>query len=458
MNQPVTPTATTTQASSLPLSSAPVSASSGGQGTGNGGTGASTILLSNPPPALAALSAGQTIRAVAVGRTADGKILVETRFGQLALTLKGNFTRGTVVQLEITQPGNPTRLAVVDPVAGRGRQAPGQGATANGAASDGMTPRVGQVVNVVPRAADRGSPPQPFQARIVVLGGGETKVANAVAGRVISSPPGGPTVIQTQGGTLSMSGVGALRPGTRIVLVPQNAAQHPGGASSNTAPALTGVATAWTALEDAHAILTAATSPNGTPLAATTIPGTGPHLTTALAFFMNALFHGSFQDWIGRDAHRVLETGNKRELLARLSDDFAHVSRLAGESPGSEWRIAVLPLLDDGILHQIRLYLRRRENDDGDNTGDAGTRFVVEASLTRLGPVQLDGLVRPNRFDLMVRTRDALPPHMRADITELFGNANREFGARGRIDFQVHDTFPVRPLDDIAEPAAGLYA
>ena len=57
----------------------------------------------------------------------------------------------------------------------------------------------------------------------------------------------------------------------------------------------------------------------------------------------------------------------------------------------------------------------------------------------------------------MVRTHDALPAHMREDISLLFAEANREFGATGRIDFRVENPFGVQPGEPDTN-APGVYA
>ncbi len=83
---------------------------------------------------------------------------------------------------------------------------------------------------------------------------------------------------------------------------------------------------------------------------------------------------------------------------------------------------------------------------------------MIEASLSRLGDIQLDGLVRQLRFDLMVRTQAPLPRTMRLDIEALFDNANEQFGVHGAIKFQVLPRFPVDPVHEMEEHAVGVYA
>jgi len=72
---------------------------------------------------------------------------------------------------------------------------------------------------------------------------------------------------------------------------------------------------------------------------------------------------------------------------------------------------------------------------------------VVEIGLSRLGAMQLDGLLRGKRFDLMVRTHAALAAAMQGEIAEVYREGIAATGYHGDIGFDVKSPFPVRPGD-----------
>lgn len=453
-----------TAASSLPatpaISGGP-SASSGGAGTGGAGSG-TTVMVPDPPPALSALGKGQVIRAVVGPPAGDGKILLETRYGQIPVLLKDAPPRGSVLQFQVSRSGSPTELTLIDPGKGQGKS---QGKAGAPVLQPGaITTRAGDTVMVRPMATDgTGRAPAAFQAQIVQIGDAKAGSAQTgsgtpvVMGKVVSSPPGGPTILQTSSGQLALPSVGNLQTGTQVLLRAIAAPPQPvPGAAQAAPPSLTALGSAWTALQDAHNILNGATIGATARISTTAIPVTGPQLATGMAFFLNALFHGSIQEWLGRDAIRMLQENDKTDLLRRLGDDFAQMSRLANEPTSGDWRMVMLPLLDDRTLQQIRLYFREHGSAEDEAGEDTGTRFVIEASLSRLGAIQLDGFVRPARFDLMVRTHHELADQMRADITQLFEAANQEFEAQGQIGFQIQNPFGIQP--ETGETAAGVYA
>ena len=254
-------------------------AASGGAGTGGTGSG-TTFLVPKPPPALSALATGQIVRAVAAGQTADGQTLVDTRFGQFPIKLPFTPERGEVLRLQIVQTGDPTKLTILDK------------GSAEAAKSNTATPRVGDLVTVRgthTAPAGTGAAPAPnarqprrnFRPGLSGLPPANRIPARAGAtsspGRVLSSPPNGPTLVQTAAGRVSLPGVGNLQPGIDIGMRPVGnpAPPAPGGMPGPAPAALTSLGTAWTALEDVHAILNSANANAATPLAPTPSPRPG---------------------------------------------------------------------------------------------------------------------------------------------------------------------------------------
>lgn len=451
------------------------------------------IRLSQPPPALLALSNGALFRGVVVNPSLDGRTIVDTRLGQLSLPLTNPPANGSSLQFQVVKSGIPLELRLV----GADAPATGESPTAKGAPS--LTPRstalaVGDTVfgRYAPStggstATSTGSPtggsapapagsvsagPTPtglaaggFHARIVAIHPSLPAAAAAgneavVTGRVVTSQTGGPTVIETAAGRIILPTTGGAptdrfvtlqilaKPGTVLPTNPSTAHQR----------SLMNLSHNWTALQEVIDAATVSNPQIAAQFISTAVPNTGVTLTAGMALFLAILTRGTMREWLGPDVVRLMESANRQALLSQLGDDFTQIVRLASEPANSDWRVAMLPLLHDGSLQQIRFYLRERHGDGKSGDENQGTRFVIEASLSHLGNIQLDGLVRPARFDLMVRTQNPLPRTMRTEIAALFAQANEEFGVRGRINFQVQSRFSVDPLDELSDHAVGVYA
>jgi hypothetical protein len=60
---------------------------------------------------------------------------------------------------------------------------------------------------------------------------------------------------------------------------------------------------------------------------------------------------------------------------------------------------------------------------------------VIEAEISSLGGIQLDGLVAAGRFDLNFRSHVRMRPDLRRGIIDIYEAALRGEGWRGRINF-----------------------
>jgi len=418
------------------------------------------LRLAQPPPALLTLTAGEVIRAVATGTTADGRTLVDTRFGQLSLALNPPPAAGSSLQLQIAKSGTPLELRLLS-VNGPGGPATPARAPAT------LTPGATVDARFVPTGAANTAAAHNFHARIVAIHTTPPVTASdgaVVSGRIVASQAGGPTVIETAGGRIILPTVGSAVGGavaeraiTLQILAEPGTVLPTDPAAAQRRDLLT-LSHNWTALDDTLTALRADNPALAAQFAATALPTTGSTLTAGIALFVALLTRGALADWLNPDVARLLQGSNRHALLSRLGDDFAHMARLAGEPTNSDWRVAMIPLVHEGALHQVRLYLRRRQRDEDTDTLGLSTRFVIEAALSHLGNIQLDGLVRPKRFDLMVRTQAPLPRVMRTDIAALFDQALAEFAIAGRIAFQVQSRFAVGPSDDRHDHAVGVYA
>jgi len=272
----------------------------------------------------------------------------------------------------------------------------------------------------------------------------------------------GQPILQTPLGTMTLEIRAALQVGSRIAFeLPSGAlgTSGPGAAGSGPAPLGT-LAHSWPALEETLRVLQEVAPPG---VAAATlrdaIPQPGSRLASGLLFFLSALSAGNMNRWIGNQAIQALKSAGRDSLVSRLRRDFGQLGRLA-DNEGGDWRLFFIPIHDGDQLQQLRLFLR---NGGQDGDGGAGqddedpTRFVVEVEMSRLGELQLDGLVREKRLDLILRSRAPLPEFMRRDITQIFHETNEITGNQGKIGFQSSLEWKAMPIEaPLAAADAGV--
>lgn len=212
---------------------------------------------------------------------------------------------------------------------------------------------------------------------------------------------------------------------------------------------LRGFARAWPELGETVAVLQRIDPGLASGVVQGVIPAPGATLASGMLFFLSALTRGDLAGWLGRGAAARLEEAGHGDVMGRLASSFGQLARL-GEPPAmGEWQALFVPLFDGESERQVRLFIRRHSRDAGDGDDGDETRFIVELELDHMGEIQLDGLVREQTFDLILRSPDVLPPSTKRDIAAIFTEGLEITGFTGSLVFQVARDFPVSPIDDI---------
>lgn len=285
-----------------------------------------------------------------------------------------------------------------------------------------------------------------------------------IFGRVVSVTPAGHAVIHTPLGDIMLQNRSALVPGAQLALAIDTLdapapAVPPTPVVQTPQQALLTLSQGWPTLADIVSLLQgtnpdltrAAIDADTAHQALAMLPHAGARLGAGIMGAMAALRSGDLAKLIGPLLVAKGLGGDRDEMVKRLKGEFAQLSALAQDRPEVDWRALFLPVIDDqGRVTQVNLFYRRAKKNEADpNDRGSGTRFVVEADFSRLGPFQLDGLMRPQRFDLMVRSQQRLTDRMRREIEAIYEEARGLTGFAGSIAFQTVNEFPVIPLDDL---------
>ena len=309
-----------------------------------------------------------------------------------------------------------------------------------------------KIVNVQPPAAgaETASPRPPAPA----ASGASLAPGTTLTGVATHATRASHTVIRTDLGTMALETRTPLAQGTLLQLEVTDRAVFPPAGSADAEGRLA-LARDWPSLNAAIAALEQDAPRVARALVETVIPRADTQLAANVLSFLVALRGGSLVNWLGGGPARTLQR-LRPDAFNRLSDDFRSLARSADEPAAGDWRVTVVPFHDRQELRPITLYLRRDRDADGEDAerGRDDTRFVVDVELSRLGHMQLDGLVRgqDKRFDLIVRSERPLPPWMRDDIREIFAEASALTGLKGGTSFHAG---PAGFIDVAAFASAG---
>lgn len=135
------------------------------------------------------------------------------------------------------------------------------------------------------------------------------------------------------------------------------------------------------------------------------------------------------------------------EAMAGLGRQWEAISQPVQGPDNGDWRSLLMPLMMGGQMNSIRLTTRNPRRGASPADREKGTRFLLDLDLSRLGPMQFDGLVKRQhkRFDLIIRTKEPLPGEMRRDIDGLFLAGLVNFGLQGSVAFQPDGRFVATP-------------
>jgi hypothetical protein len=463
-------------------------------------------VLSLPPNV--ALAQGQALTAQVVS-SGNGQIVLATHLGPVTVQSAASLPPGTSVLLQVqaageapqvslylpqwggTAPAAPARTAI--PVATAPPQsAPPtvtthvtEGSVVQAIVTRGTAPAVALPTQTQPSAASTapagqqpamaGAPPPaaagaaPPAAAPLVAGANLTLRVLAVSPPGSELPPAAPlaaqssgrlfpaTIIGQQPGGAPMAAAGTaeivlssappIAAGSRVLL--ELLALRPPDAEVASAlpPSFAG---RWEALGDALALLQRVDPALAHHVADAMVPNAGPRLAGSALFFLSAVFSGEIRRFLDADAMRQLARA-PGGLGARLSNELGQMQRTATDASGQDWRLFLVPILTDQGLEQLRFMLRKDGEEGKKQTEDAGTRFLIEADMSRLGPFQFDGLTRKKHLDLVVRTHKELPPEMREEIRGIFGNTVTALGFTGTIAFRVAPKFEISPVEQPAD-------
>jgi hypothetical protein len=333
----------------------------------------------------------------------------------------------------LPQPDAPETapLAVPAGIVASPATAPPAGRTAAAA-----EPRAPEGEPAAATAAPPDSPPStPIQPRT-----GAGRPLPPFSGTVIATSPS-ETIIDSPIGRLSLPATLGAGPGARLVFTLLRTIDAP--AADGLPPAAPKPTAAELASRLAATLATAlATAPESAATASAALQArAAPQLLAAILLFAAAA-RGHLPDPLQSLATTLAGAGHP-SLAAALATGAAGLRDLAGDARASPFQLLLVPLMEGSAARPLAVYLPVEDDARRGPADEEAARFALEVELTRLGALQLDGLVRARRFDLALRSRRALPTALRAEIAEVFHDSLAAAGLTGDISFAVSATFPV---------------
>lgn len=348
----------------------------------------------------------------------------------------------------------PTRQAAPAPQTPAPQPAP----AAQPAATPTPEPEAPTQQAAVPLAAEAA---KPERAAIPSVVGGRLQATIITVTPPGQQPPAPPIVTPRQGQVVQATVVGAangrplvsldgallsiegkpLPTGTQVTMLlpplPTVSATRPAPIAFPTYPSLPAVAETAAQLGGQPAAVMAAI-----------IPKLGPQLAAELMVVASAFTRGDLRPLVSDNVRQQIDRAGRTKAASALAGEVAEGSKEAAKTPAGDWRMVTLPLHTGQSIEPIKLWLHAApeadENGKGQKGGEAqDTRFMIDLTLSKLGPLQIDGLARPGKLELVFRTPTQLPQHIRRELNAVYVHAASAQGIAGGVAFQVAP--PLKP-------------
>jgi hypothetical protein len=197
-----------------------------------------------------------------------------------------------------------------------------------------------------------------------------------------------------------------------------------------------------TALQHVMAALTQIDPQMAQQLMQGRIPQPNASLPSTLLFLFTFLQQGNVPGWLGAGTASMLERAGKIELISKLVEDLQQAGGLARDGTVGEWRTWPIPIHDGQQFQILHMYVHQdnqRQQQPRENGRQAApqTRFLINLNMTRLGPMQMDGLVQKKQLDMIIRSERPLPPALPDELRGLYIKTLEAVGLTGNINFQT---------------------
>ncbi len=174
------------------------------------------------------------------------------------------------------------------------------------------------------------------------------------------------------------------------------------------------------------------------------MPRPEAHLGSSTVFLLAALKLGDSRALLPREAEEALTHNSKAALLTALGEEmrsagqsWSRAETAAPQTGLAEWKSLTFPLPPDSAFSRLALHLRDEQESGRPEAAALGKRLVVEFTLSRLGPMLLDGLIFGRRMDVVLRSQRRLPKTLHGELRQLWRNSLNAMNWSGELEFQT---------------------
>ena len=204
----------------------------------------------------------------------------------------------------------------------------------------------------------------------------------------------------------------------------------------------------WASISMALAALTSTASTSAAAIMSSRIPNlqNPEQITSSMFFFLSALkaVHPA-RTWLGPDVSDKLKQLGAAKAIDHINGDMTRISRLGSDSPPGEWRPLLIPFQNGPEISAVPMLTRQILDDDQKNKNQneeptdeneikvKATRFILELKFSQFGMVLVDGLLKENRLDIILKSANDIPFAVKMKLSKRYNDALNNNGFIGEL-------------------------
>jgi len=204
----------------------------------------------------------------------------------------------------------------------------------------------------------------------------------------------------------------------------------------------------WTSISMALGALTTSASANMAAILTSRIPNlqSPAQFTSTMFFFLSAIKASQpARTWLGPDVATKLKQLGAGKVVERINHDFTRIARLGSDSPVGEWRpllipfqngpdISAVPMLTKQIIDEEQSRKQQSDKDaDDEEVKIKATRFMLEINFSQFGMMLIDGLLKGNRLDVILKSAKDIPFTIKMKLSRQYADALKNNGFDGEL-------------------------
>lgn len=172
-------------------------------------------------------------------------------------------------------------------------------------------------------------------------------------------------------------------------------------------------------------------------------PQNPAQMTSSMVFFLAAMgAPNPAETWLGKQVTDRMRQSGLEKLIKNLNEDMGRISRITADAPPGDWRPHLIPFQNGNDVNALPMLIRhihedehkeKKDQDSDEEPKIKATRFILELSLSQMGNIMIDGMLRGRRLDIIVKSQNTVAERLKQKLTQIYQTSLESNGFDGDL-------------------------